>query len=58
MTYDEVFQMIACMEKYGGNFVKALANAFKAADPTNRQKLIEAFPNYVSEYGPNSPFVS
>ena len=54
MTYDEVFQMTTRMEKYGGSFVKALASAFKVADPTNRQKLIDAFPNYVNEYGPSS----
>jgi hypothetical protein len=58
MTYDEVYQMIFRMEKYGGSFVKALAEAFKVADPTNRQKLIDAFPNYVNEYGPNSQFTS
>lgn len=57
MTYDEVFQMITRMEKYGGSFVKALANTFRVADPSNRQKLIDAFPNYVNEYGPNSNFV-
>lgn len=56
MTYDEVWKMISQMEQYGGSFVKALANAFKYADPDNRQRLIDAFPDYVKEYGPNSKF--
>ena len=58
MTYDEVWKMVSKMEEYGGSFVKALANAFKYADPDNRQKLIDAFPGYVKEYGPNSQFSS
>lgn len=54
MSYDDYYDMLSRMEYYGGNFVKALSNALKAADPTNRQKLMDAFPNYVEEYGPNS----
>lgn len=54
MSYEEIWQMISRMEKYGGSFVVALANAFKFADPSNREKLLNAFPEYVNEYGPNS----
>ena len=54
MSYDDYYDMLSRMESYGGNFVKALANALRAADPTNRQKLMDAFPNYVNEYGPDS----
>jgi len=56
MNYDELWKMISRMEKYGGSFVQALANAFKYADPTNREKLLNAFPDYVNQYGPNSTF--
>ena len=56
MTYDELYKMTLRMEKYGGAFVQALANAFKYADSTNREKLLNTFPDYVNEYGPNSPF--
>lgn len=30
---------IDCMEKYGGSFVKALAAAYIAADPSNRNLI-------------------
>lgn len=56
MTDIEVYEMICRMENYGGSFVVALAQTFRKADPTNKQKLLEAFPNYVEEYGPNSKF--
>lgn len=56
LTFNEISDMISRMEKYGGSFVVALANAFKYADPDNRKKLINTFPNYVNEYGPNSKF--
>jgi hypothetical protein len=56
MTDIEVYEMICRMETYGGSFVVALANAMRKADVWNRNTLIVAFPNYVSEYGPNSKF--
>lgn len=34
---------IECMEKYGGSFVKALANAWCKADPINKQRLEDNF---------------
>ena len=48
MTKD--LKMIEAMEKYGGSFVKALANAMVHADPNNYIKLVSAFSNYVGEY--------
>lgn len=47
---DEDFKIVSAMETYGGSFVKRLAQAFKAADPTNFQKLKDAFPEYWAEY--------
>lgn len=41
------------MKKYGGSFVKALSVAFVKADPFNKIKLKEAFPNYFSQYHPS-----
>jgi hypothetical protein len=51
MMNDEDFKIVSAMETYGGNFVKKLAQAFKAADSTNFQKLKNAFPEYWAEYG-------
>jgi hypothetical protein len=54
MTDIEMYEMICRMKQYGGAFVVTLSNAFRMADPINKQKLLNAFPEYVNEYGPNS----
>jgi len=41
------------MEKYGGSFVKAIAECIRRADPTNLMRLREAFPEYFNEYHPS-----
>lgn len=40
--------------QYGGNFFRRLAEAGLAADPLNRQRLITAFPELLSIYGPDT----
>jgi 2-oxo-4-hydroxy-4-carboxy--5-ureidoimidazoline (OHCU) decarboxylase len=45
------------MEKYGGSFVSSIAQALRYADPSNRQRLLDAFPDLVEKYGPNTKFV-
>lgn len=47
---DEDFKIVSAMETYGGNFVKKLAQAMRAADSTNFQKLKDAFPIYWVKY--------
>ena len=47
---DNDLKVVTAMEIYGGNFVKKLAQAFKAADPSNFQKLKDAFPEYWEKY--------
>jgi len=37
------------MQKYGGSFVKSIAEAWLHADPVNRHKLEETF-SYFKEY--------
>ena len=44
------YHIVSMMEKYGGSFVKALANACHHADPINLAKLKNAFPEYWKEY--------
>lgn len=43
-------RIVESMEKYGGSFVKALANAMRHADHMNRAKIISTWPAYWSEY--------
>jgi hypothetical protein len=44
------FWMREAMRRYGGSFVRALAEAFERADYQNYMILREAFPKYVAEY--------
>ena len=46
-TYDSPLHM---MEVQGGSFVRALAECYCRADPRNRQRLLDAFPDYFDEY--------
>lgn len=47
---DHDFEVVSAMEKYGGSFVKALAQCFHRADPLNFVKLVRAFPEYWKTY--------
>jgi len=38
--------VVAAMKRYGGSFVKALAEAFTYADPDNFRILKASFPDY------------
>ena len=44
------FAVVQAMHKFGGSFVKALAQAFDAADAENIARLKMAFPEYWLEY--------
>ena len=52
----ELHAMIARMDSYGGSFVSSIAQALRFADPKNRQRLLDAFPDLVEKYGPNTKF--
>jgi 2-oxo-4-hydroxy-4-carboxy--5-ureidoimidazoline (OHCU) decarboxylase len=56
MTSTELHAMIARMDSYGGSFVSSIAQALRFADPTNRQRLLDAFPDLVQQYGPEGRF--
>lgn len=49
MSADDM-KVIEAMQRYGGSFVIALAQAARRADPTNLAKLKEAFPEYWQQY--------
>jgi hypothetical protein len=56
MTSTQLHAMITLMDQYGGSFVSSIAQALRYADPTNRQRLLDAFPDLVVKYGPSSSF--
>jgi len=47
---EKEFEVVSNMSKYGGSFVKALAECFHHADRNNKEILIKSFPHYWSEY--------
>lgn len=46
--------MVAAMRRFGGTFVRALADALAAADHDNEARLLTAFPDIVRRYGPGT----
>lgn len=44
------YAVVVAMAQRGGSFVKALATAFRCADPTNFARLKVAFPDYWERY--------
>jgi hypothetical protein len=56
MTSTQLSSMITLMDQYGGSFVSSIAQALRYADPTNRQRLLDAFPDIVAKYGPGTKF--
>ena len=56
MNSTELHAMITLMDQYGGSFVSSIAQALRYADPTNRQRLLDAFPDLVTKYGPGTRF--
>lgn len=50
IKWDCRVKMLARMEREGGSFVKALANAARHADEFNYQKLATAFSDYWEKY--------
>jgi 2-oxo-4-hydroxy-4-carboxy--5-ureidoimidazoline (OHCU) decarboxylase len=57
MNPAQFFAMTALMESHGGTFVSCISQALRYADPVNRQRLLDAFPDLVEKYGPNSQFM-
>lgn len=48
--YDREIEVATAMIAYGGGFVCMLGKAFFYADPINKQKIIDAFPEYWEKY--------
>jgi len=48
--YDKMQATAEAMQRRGGGFVKALGAALAIADPDNRRRICEAFPEYLEQY--------
>lgn len=58
MSTEQQVHTLLTAQHYGGNFMRHLAAAGLAADPTNRQTLFDAFPDLENFYGPLTAFYS
>ena len=56
VTEKQTNATIKTAQNYGGAFISKLAEAALLADPRNRSRLMDAFPEIVSKYGPGSAF--
>ena len=54
MSDTDIHQTFVTAYTYGGSFYQALAMAGLKADPTNRQRLLTAFPELTTIYGPDT----
>lgn len=55
-TSEDYYILTETMRRYGGHFCAKLADAICVADSSNKRKIIVAFPDIVSKYGPGSAF--
>ena len=56
LTNDQTYRLCEVMRKYGGHFCTKFADLLSVADASNRQRLLEAFPELVEKYGPGGMF--
>lgn len=56
LTSEQFHRMLGTVRRNGGSFSVKLADCLAAADPINRQRLLECFPELVERYGPESIF--
>ena len=56
MDHNQKYYTIRAMQQYGGSFVQCLAKAWERADADNSERIENAFPEYLIQYGPESKF--
>lgn len=56
LTMQQRYNTIASMERYGGGFCRALAQAWYIADPGNKQRIELAFSHILEDFAPGSRF--
>jgi hypothetical protein len=51
MTDSDIYWTFATAYQHGGGFFQALAQAGLKADPGNKRRILDAFPEMVATYG-------
>jgi len=54
MTDQDIYWTLAAACQYGGSFYQALGYAGLKADPGNKRRILDAFPELVATYGPRA----
>jgi hypothetical protein len=54
MTSDDLFWTFQTAKQHGGGFISRLADAGLVADPGNRRTLVQAFPQLLHCFGPQT----
>jgi hypothetical protein len=58
MTSDQQLHTLLTAQRFGGNFMRKLADAGLAADPITRAHLLLSFPKLGQTFGPHSTLYS
>ena len=53
-----IYETLDRMETFGGGFEAGLAQLYRKGDPTNKQKILNTWPEYFEKFGPNGIFAS
>ena len=56
MTSHDHYLFAETMRAFGGHFCAKLADAYSAADLSNKAKILNAWPELLEKYGPESRF--
>ena len=56
VTEKQIKATVKTVHHYGGSFLSKVAEAALNADPRNRDRVLDAFPEIVAKYGPGSAF--
>jgi len=56
LTAHDQWRTFLAMERHGGGFCSALAQAWFKADPSNKRRIESAFPHLLADFGPDSSF--
>ena len=51
MTDSDIYWTLATACQYGGSFYQSLGQAGLKADPGNKRRILQAFPEMVATYG-------
>ena len=58
LSLNDLHRTFLVASRHGGGFLAALSTAWLRGDAQNRRRIQDAFPEIVTQYGPDSSFFS